>query len=84
MLFFLKGGRALNCFLGTPERAKRLGYAGRHQRIFPPKSGTSVSRRPDVLLSTLQAFRDPTSAVVKANAPRSRSISTHRPVPGRR
>ena len=71
VLFFLKGGRALNYFLGTPEKGENDWDT---QVVINPNLPAEEWYQcfrdvHDVLLSTLQAFRAGFTLLVKANAP---------------
>jgi hypothetical protein len=69
VLFFLKGGRALNYFLGTPQKGENDWDT---QVVIDPNLPAEqwyeyLSRVHDVLLSALQTFRSEFTPLVEAN-----------------
>ena len=71
VLFFLKGGRALNYFLGTPEKGENDWDT---QVVIDPRLKAEkwyecFSEVHDVLLAALQTFRSEFTQLVEANAP---------------
>jgi hypothetical protein len=71
VLFFLKGGRALNYFLGTPEKGENDWDT---QVVIDPRLKVEkwyecFSEVHDVLLAALQTFRSEFTQLVEANVP---------------
>ncbi len=71
VLFFLKGGRALNFFLGTPEKGENDWDT---QVVIDPRLPAEkwykcFSEVHDVLLAALQTFRSEFAQLVEANVP---------------
>ena len=70
VLFFLKGGRALNFFLGTPQNGENDWDT---QVVIDPSLPAEkwyeyLSRVHDLLLTTLQTFKSEFTPLVEANA----------------
>jgi hypothetical protein len=70
VIFFLKGGRALNYFLGTPEKGENDWDT---QVVIDPSLPAEkwyeyFSRVHDLLLTTLQTFKSEFTPLVEANA----------------
>ncbi len=70
-IFFVKGGRALNFFLGTPEKGENDWDT---QVVIDPRLPAEkwyqcFSEVHDVLLTTLQTFKAEFTQLVKDNAP---------------